>query len=222
MKLLIEKVEEVSYSMLEEGEGKKPSMFIEGIYMQSEIKNKNGRVYPRGILESAVNKYINEKVKTGSAYGELQHPSGPNINPDRVCHRIVSLNWDNNNVVGKSKVGGPLGESVLKLMELGGQIGVSSRGLGSLKTNKMGIMEVQEDFRIATAADVVLDPSAPDAFVKGIMEDSEWIYDVTRGIWTQDKATRLIESTKKMSKRQIEESKVRILEYFLASISEKK
>lgn len=221
MKLLVEKINDVVYS-LEEKEGAKPSMFIEGVYLQSEIKNKNGRVYPRSVMEEAVGKYINEKVKSGVAYGELSHPSGPNINPDRVCHRITELKWDGNNVIGKSKVGGPLGESVIKLMELGGKIGVSSRGLGSLKTNKDGIMEVQNDYKIATAADVVLDPSAPDAFVKGIMEDSEWVYDIVKGIWTESKATQIIETTQKMSKRELNEAKVRLFEHFLNSIKDKR
>jgi hypothetical protein len=221
MKLLIERINDVQYS-LEEKEGQKPSMFIEGIYLQSEVKNKNGRIYPKGVMEEAVGKYINEKVKTGVAYGELSHPSGPNINPDRVCHRITELRWDGNNVIGKSKVGGPLGESVIKLMELGGKVGVSSRGLGSLKTNKDGIMEVQNDYKIATAADVVLDPSAPDAFVKGIMEDTEWIYDITKGIWTQSKAEQVSEEVRKMSKRELNEAKVRIFEHFLESIARKK
>ena len=181
MKLLVEKIETVEYN-LNESNGKK-SMFIEGIFMQSEVKNRNGRIYPRSIMENAVNSYINDKVNNGIAYGELSHPSGPNINPDRVSHLIESLHWDGNNVIGKAKVGGPLGESVLKLIEFGGIIGVSSRGLGSLKQNKRGIMEVQQDFRIATAADIVLDPSAPDAYVKGIMEDTEWFFNITTGTW---------------------------------------
>lgn len=220
MKLLVEKINDVTYS-LEEKEGAKPSMFIEGVYLQSEIKNKNGRIYPRGVMEEAVGNYINNKVKNGVAYGELSHPSGPNINPDRVCHRITDLRWDGNNVVGKSKVGGPLGESVIKLMELGGKIGVSSRGLGSLKTNKDGIMEVQNDYKIATAADVVLDPSAPDAYVKGIMEDTrEWV--LHNGIWTEQQVMEVKSEIRKMSKSQLEESKVRLFEHFLRSVKDKK
>lgn len=227
MKLLVEKIETVQYN-LNENDGKK-SMFIEGVFMQSEVKNRNGRVYPRGIMESAVTNYITEKVNNGTAYGELSHPSGPNINPDRVSHLIESLRWDGNNIIGKAKIGGPLGESVLKLMELGGKIGVSSRGLGSLKQNKQGIMEVQGDFRIATAADIVLDPSAPDAYVKGIMEDTEWFFNITTGTWEPGSGRsghQVIESQiseiKKKSPRQIEEVATRLLKNYLSLLSEGK
>jgi hypothetical protein len=227
MKLLVEKIETVQ-SLLTEKEGKK-SMYLEGVFMQSEVKNRNGRVYPKGIMEGAVSKYIAEKIQNGTAYGELSHPSGPNINPDRVSHIIEELRWDGNNVMGKAKVGGPMGESVLKLMELGGKIGVSSRGLGSLKQNKSGIMEVQNDFRIATAADIVLDPSAPDAYVKGIMEDTEWFYNITQGTWepaSNRSGQEVIAETKteiqKMSKSQLEERATRLMTNYFKLLSEGK
>lgn len=220
MKLLVEKVEHVT-STLEEREGKK-SLFLEGVFMQSELKNRNGRIYPKGIMESAVGKYITEKIQTGTAYGELCHPSGPNINPDRVSHIVESLKWDGNNVIGRAKVGGPMGDSVVKLMELGGQIGVSSRGLGSLKQNKTGIMEVQDDFRIAAAADIVLDPSGPSCWVKGINEDLDYFFDATKGIWMAEKSAEAAKSElRQVSKAMFEETALRLVKNLLESINQR-
>jgi hypothetical protein len=223
-KLLVEF--DASHEMVEtitEGANGKKSLYIEGIFLQSEIKNRNGRIYPKSVMESAVQKYITEKIDRprNIAYGELQHPSGPNINADRVSHIVESLKWDGNNVIGKAKIGGPKGDDVVKLMELGGGVGVSSRGLGTLKASKSGIMEVQNDYRIAAAADIVLDPSAPDAFVTGIMENHEYFYDIAKGVWMP-----LIEQTHKkmhkMSVKQIEESKQRVFAHFLRQITSAK
>lgn len=150
------------------GEGK--NFFIEGVFLQSEIKNRNGRVYPKNIMDKEVNRYIKEAVNNGNAYGELGHPAGPTINPDRISHRIVSLKEDGNNYIGKALINNnPMGMIARGLMEGGGKLAVSSRGLGSLKSVG-GVMQVCEDFMLATAADIVINPSAPDAFVNGIME----------------------------------------------------
>lgn len=174
MKLITEHIEDVQY-ITEEKNGKKSS-FIEGIYMQAEQKNRNGRVYPKAVLESAVNKYIKEQVEKGRAVGELNHPDGPTINLDKVSHRITELRWDGNNVVGKALVlDTPMGKIVKGLMEGGVQLGVSSRGMGSLE-QKNGVSVVRPDFILATV-DIVQDPSAPEAFVNGIMEGVEWIWE---------------------------------------------
>lgn len=176
MKLMVELTEDVKY-LVEEKEGKK-SVFIEGIFMQSGIKNRNGRVYPTEVLAREVQRYNEEHVKKNRAYGELGHPSGPTINLERVSHMIKELRVEGKDVYGKAKIveSLPYGEIVKNLILEGANLGVSSRGMGSLKMNKEGIMEVQEDFYLATAGDVVADPSAPSAFVRGIMEGVEWVW----------------------------------------------
>lgn len=182
MKLICELHESVQCVISEDVAGKK-QMFIEGIFLQAGIKNRNGRIYPSHVMEQEVNRYINEKVVSGRAYGELGHPNGPQINLERVSHIIKELRKDGDNYIGKAVVteGTPYGQIVKGLLESGANLGVSSRGLGSLK-QRNGIMEVQSDFRLATAADVVADPSAPDAMVRGLMEDTEWVCE--NGIWT--------------------------------------
>lgn len=183
MKLLCELHEDVQVNIVEaaDASGKK-QVFIEGIFLQAGIKNRNGRVYPSHIMEQEVNRYINEKVATNRAYGELGHPAGPQINLERVSHLIKELRKDGDNYIGKALVteGTPYGAIVKGLLESGANLGVSSRGLGSLK-QRNGIMEVQSDFRLATAGDVVADPSAPDAMVRGLMEDVEWVCE--NGVW---------------------------------------
>lgn len=166
------------FRVIEEAkEGGKSKLFIEGVYLQSELKNRNGRVYPKDVMLKEVNRYIKEQVEKGTAYGELGHPSGPKINEDRISHRIVSLKEDGNNFIGKAQVSStPMGDIVRGLLTDGGSLGVSSRGLGSLKESN-GVSIVQPDFRLATAADVVIDPSAPDAYVNGVMEGKEWVWD---------------------------------------------
>ena len=146
-------------------------MYIEGIFLQGNIPNKNGRRYNTETLKREVNRYMQENVKKGRAYGELGHPDGPSINLDRVSHMIVDLRQEGDNFIGKAKLSStPMGQIAAGLIEDGAQLGVSSRGMGSLKEGKDGVMEVQDDFYLATAADIVADPSAPDAFVNGIME----------------------------------------------------
>ena len=174
-------------STLHEGtatDGKK-YYFIEGVYMQSEVRNRNGRVYPRNVMESALNRYIEEKMSNQTAYGELGHPANPTINPERISHLIEKLEFDGNDVMGRAKIlDTTYGITAQKILEGGGRLGVSSRGLGSLKQTN-SVMEVQSDFYISTAADIVTDPSAPKAFVNAILEDVEWIYN--QGIWSSQK-----------------------------------
>lgn len=173
MKLIIEQAGDTQQLVEDAGNGKK-NFVIEGVFLQSEIKNKNGRMYPKHIMQRAVTKYIKESIDQNIAYGELAHPEGPTINPDRISHRITSLREDGNNYIGKAIINNnPMGKIAQGLMEDGGRLAVSSRGLGSLK--RVGdAMQVQEDFFLATAADIVINPSAPDAFVNGIMEGREY------------------------------------------------
>jgi len=156
-------------------DGKK-EYFIEGVFMQADKKNRNGRIYERSILEGAVNKYVEEQVKTGRAVGELNHPDGPGINLDKVSHRITELRFEGSDVVGRASIlQTPMGKIVEGLLEGGVKLGVSSRGMGSLE-KKNGVMQVGKDFMLATV-DIVQDPSAPEAFVNGIMEGVDWIWD---------------------------------------------
>ena len=174
MKLITEHLDNSVSYITEEKNGKKNTI-IEGIFMQAESKNRNGRIYPRAVMESAVNKYVTEQVSRGRAVGELNHPEGPTINLDKVSHRITELSWEGNNVMGKALVlDTPMGQIVKGLVEGGVQLGVSSRGMGSL-VQRNGVAMVGEDFILATV-DIVQDPSAPEAFVNGIMEGVEWIY----------------------------------------------
>jgi hypothetical protein len=176
MKLICEVIEDVKYITEAKEDGKK-DVYIEGVFMQGNIKNRNGRVYPSEILEGAVQKYIKENIQRNKAYGELGHPQGPSINLDRVSHMIKEIRQEGNNFIGRAKLmDTPMGMIAKNLISEGANLGVSSRGLGSIKENKDGIMEVQKDFFLATAADIVADPSAPDAFVNGIFESVDWIW----------------------------------------------
>jgi len=175
MKLITEYVENDLNYLTEEKDGKKQYV-IEGIFMQAESKNRNGRIYPKAVMEAAVDRYMTEQVSKGRAVGELNHPEGPTINLDKVSHKITELRWEGNNVVGKAQIlDTPMGQIVKGLMEGGVQLGVSSRGMGSL-VQKGGVSVVNKDFQLATV-DIVQDPSAPEAFVNGIMEGVEWIWD---------------------------------------------
>lgn len=178
MKLITELNEEVKLTVLEEETTGKKTFKVEGIFLQGAIKNKNGRRYPVHILENEVNRYNREYVGKKRAYGELGHPAGPTINPERISHVVTELRRDGDNFIGKAQIlNTPYGDIVRNIMNDGCSLGVSSRGLGSLKEAADGIQEVQDDFYLATAADIVTDPSAPDAFVQGIMEGREWIYE---------------------------------------------
>jgi hypothetical protein len=178
MKLIAEYTNEgLGYSITEGKNGKKET-YIEGIFMQAEGKNRNGRVYTREVLNNAVDRYNNEQVMTGRAVGELNHPEGPSINLDKVSHRITELKWDGNNVIGKALIlDTPMGQIVKGLVEGGVQLGVSSRGMGSIEM-KNGVNYVKDDFHLSTV-DIVQDPSAPNAFVNGIMEGVDWTMDNT-------------------------------------------
>lgn len=218
MKLITELTEEVKLITEMEESGKK-GFFIEGIFLQGNIKNRNGRVYPVPVLEKEVFRYMKENVEKKRAYGELGHPDGPNINLERVSHMIKSLHRDGDNFIGKAKIlETPYGMIVRNLLSEGANIGVSSRGMGTLKPNKEGIMEVQDDFHLATAADIVADPSAPDAFVRGIMENREWVYEAATGSW---RAMEIAERTKKAGKILSEEQKLSIFNRFLSNLAKK-
>jgi len=175
MKLISESIEDVDY-LIEDDEGKK-NYKIRGPFLQAEIKNRNGRIYPMGILEKEVNRYNKEYIQKNRAFGELGHPDGPTVNLERVSHMITSLHPDGTNFLGEAKVlDTPYGKIVKNLIDEGAKLGVSSRGMGSLAQQR-GAHVVKDDFYLATAADIVADPSAPNAFVEGIMEGKEWVWD---------------------------------------------
>ena len=216
MKLIVETLEDVQYVTEAKEDGSK-NLYIEGVFLQSSIKNRNGRVYPEQVMDKEVARYIKEAVDTKTAMGELGHPNGPQINLDRVSHRIVSLRKEGTDYVGKALITNtPMGNIARGLVESGARLGVSSRGMGSLKTNKMGINEVQDDFRLATAADIVADPSAPNAWVDGILEGVEFWYapdGTLRKEEIAERAKKQIEEIAK-SKALIEEKNMRTLNAF--------
>lgn len=222
MKLISELlVEQVEYISEAKEDGSKDH-YIHGIFLQAETPNRNGRIYPIGIMENAVNKYIESNIKQKRAYGELGHPAGPQINLDRVSHMITELKRDGSNFIGKARLTDtPMGNIAKGLLKSGANLGVSSRGLGSLKANKQGIMEVQDDFHLATAADIVADPSAPNAFVKGVMEGAEWVYDAATDNWYQEKLHETKKEIRRMSMDEIETNKFGIYESFIKSLSSK-
>lgn len=181
MKLIKELTEDVQYITEAKEDGTK-SYFIEGVIMQSNVKNRNGRMYPKEILMNEMNRYNDLYVDKKRAFGELGHPNGPTINLDRVSHMFTELKLDGSNIIGRAKVmDTPMGKIVRSLIEEDACIGISSRGMGTLKENSKGYLEVQEDFMLATAGDIVADPSGPDCYVQGIMEDVDWIYDEKYG-----------------------------------------
>jgi hypothetical protein len=211
MKLITELTEDIKYVKENVGNGEK-TYFIEGIFMQSGVKNRNGRIYPQGTLLKECKRYINEYVNKGRALGELNHPTGPTVNLDRVSHIVKELYEDGNNIYGKAKVlDTPMGKIVKNLIEEGAQLGVSTRGMGSLKA-KNGYQEVQEDFMLA-AIDIVADPSAPNAFVNGIMEGREWMF--IDGIWQERQAAEAKKIIRESSKRDLNKNIVKVFEdYF--------
>lgn len=221
MKLIAEVLDnEINYIAEENKDTGKKDYFIEGVFIQTEQKNKNGRIYRKSTMDKEIDRYTKEHIDKKRAYGELGHPQGPTINLERVSHMIQSLKPEGNNYIGRAKVmDTPYGSIVKNLMKEGAQLGVSSRGMGSLKAKK-DIMEVQDDFMLATAADIVADPSAPDAFVKGVMEGCEWIYDQETGAWT--KATiNVVEEildTGKKSAKELMERKVQLFAKYLDTL----
>ena len=215
MRLMCEVNDSVNF-LVEENDGKK-NYFIEGIFMQADLPNRNGRMYRSDILEREVNRYNTEYVKENRAFGELGHPSGPNINLERVSHMTQKLVREGSNFVGKAKImDTPYGTIVKNLMSEGAKLGVSSRGMGSLVANREGINEVQDDFHLATAADIVADPSAPDAFVRGIMEGVEWVWD--NGILKAQKLEEMKKEIQKTSSRNLDEQKIKVFSEFLRSL----
>jgi hypothetical protein len=212
MKLIKEIYETVSYELIEESNGKK-SLFIEGPFLVSEKKNKNGRLYEYDTMRKEVSRYTEEYINKHRAFGELGHPETPSINLDRVSHMIVSLKEDGTQWIGKAKIlDTPMGQIARQLIEGGAQLGVSSRGMGSLK-NVNGVNIVQNDFYLATAADIVADPSAPGAFVQGIMEGKEWM--LVNGVWTEQYIEEAKREIKQASKKDIESVSLRIFENFI-------
>lgn len=211
MKLITELTEDIKYIKENIGNGEK-TYFIEGVFMQSDVKNRNGRVYPSNTLKKECGRYIKEYVERGRAMGELNHPTGPTVNLDRVSHIIKELSEDGKNVYGKAKVlDTPMGRIVKNLIDEGAQLGVSTRGMGSLRP-KNGYQEVQEDFMLA-AIDIVADPSAPNAFVNGIMEGKEWVFENNR--WTERDREEAVKIVKASSKRNLNSNIVKIFEdYF--------
>lgn len=222
MKLITELFDNIEY-ITEAKESGDKEHFIEGIFLVSNKGNKNGRFYPEHVMDKEVNRYIDEVVNAKRAYGELGHPNGPQINLDRVSHIITELKKDGTNYIGKAKITDtPMGHIVKGLLNSGASLGVSSRALGSLKPRKDGLMEVQDDFKLSTAADIVADPSAPGAFVKGVMENVDWIYDPATGTWLEEKLNNTKKMIHKMSSSQLEESKMAIFENYLNSLTFKK
>ena len=215
MKLITEINEEVKYITEEGSEGKK-SLFIEGIFLQGGIVNRNGRMYDSEVLHKEVDRYTKENVEKGRAYGELGHPSGPSINLERVCMMIKSLRREGNDFIGKAKImDTPYGNIVKNLMSEGANLGVSSRGMGSLKEVN-GVNVVQDDFYLATAADIVADPSAPDAYVNGVMEGVEWVWD--NGIIKAQTLEAHKKIIKEAPKVDLKEAKLRVFQHFLSKL----
>jgi len=216
MKLIREEIEKVE--VLTEKVGNQTRLFIKGPFLQAECVNRNGRMYPMSIMEREVNRYNEQYVRKGRALGELGHPDGPTVNLDRVSHKIVELCREGNNFIGKAQIlSTPMGKIAESLLKEGVCLGVSSRGIGSLRENNKGYKEVGEDFMLATAADIVADPSAPDAFVQGIMEGKEWIWD--GGILREKSAENIKNKINSLvDQRLLEDYKLSLFNEFLNSL----
>lgn len=215
MLLITEHTEDNISTIIESADGGRKKIFIEGVYMQAEKENKNMRIYPRDVLSSAVDKYVTEYVKTGRAGGELNHPASPVVNPERISHRITELKWDGNNVIGKALVlDTPMGQIVKGLIEGGMKLGVSSRGMGSIESRN-GKSYVKNDFRLGTV-DVVFDPSAPSAFVNGIMEGVNWVWD--NGILKAQEIEKFETAIKKASSKDLGKIQEAVFSDFLSKI----
>jgi hypothetical protein len=214
MKLITEQIESVEF--LVEENGSKKNHFIEGIFLQSDIKNRNGRVYPMNVLEKEVQRYSESYISKDRALGELGHPEGPTVNLDRVSHKIVSLQREGSNFIGRAKIlDTPMGKIAKNLIDEGVKLGVSSRGVGSLQ-EKSGVNYVRDDFMLATAADIVADPSAPDAFVEGIMEGKEWVWN--NGILTERHISSIKKGLDAATWHNLQERKVSAFEQFLKGL----
>jgi hypothetical protein len=215
MKLIREDIQDIQYLVESDGKGGK-NHFITGIFMQAEKVNRNGRVYPMNVLAKEADRYNREYVQKNRAFGELGHPENPQINLDRVSHMITSLHPDGTNFIGKAKIlDTPNGKIVKSLLDGGASLGVSTRGVGSLKASN-GFQQVQDDYKLATAADVVADPSAPDAFVRGIMEGKEWILE--NGKWKEQDYYHAKKLISESSKHEIESVALRIFENYISKL----
>ena len=217
MKLIREEIEDIK--ILTESRNGKKSLYIEGIFLQGNIKNRNGRMYPMETLQKEVGRYIKEQVKEGRAVGELGHPDSPTVNLDRVSHKIISLRESGSNFIGKAKIleSTPMGKIASGLLSEGVKLGVSSRGIGSLKPTKEGFNVVSDDFMLATAADIVADPSAPDAFVHGVMEGKEWVWEGT--VLKERKAEEIKSAIDTLGgKKRIEEHKLGLFNELISSL----
>ena len=214
MRLIAEEITQVDF-LCEENEGKK-NYFIEGIFLQAELKNRNGRMYPLKTLAREVAKYDENYIQKGRALGELGHPDGPSINLDRVSHKIVNLREDGNNFIGKAKLlDTPMGQIAKNLLDEGVRLGVSSRGMGSIRKEE-NCNVVMDDFMLATAADIVADPSAPDAFVDGIMEGKEWVWD--NGILKESAVAEIKQEIDEATLINLQERKISAFAAFLKSL----
>ena len=218
MKLITEMIESDVQFITEAKEDRGKNYFIEGVFMQGEIKNRNGRKYPINTLLKEVKRYNKEYVEQNRAYGELGHPQGPTINLERVSHMIKELYQDGNNIMGKAKImtETPMGKIVKNLMDEGAKLGVSSRGMGTLKQDRDGTNVVSSDFQLATAADIVADPSAPDAFVEGVMEGVEWLQVDDR--WVPQYIEKTQEEIRKASRAELQEAKLAAFTKFLKQL----
>ena len=220
MKLISEQwSDDVNYLVEEDPKTGKKHAYIEGVMLQTEVKNKNGRIYPKKVMQKEVKRYTKEYIDNNRAYGELGHPEGPTINLERTSHLITDLYEDGNNFVGKAKIlSTPMGNIVKNLLDDGARLGVSSRGMGSLKASnaKGGVQMVQSDFQLATAADIVADPSAPDAFVDGVMEGVEWIWD--NGVIKAQKIEEYKHSIARARTQKLQEVKLNVFNDFLKNL----
>lgn len=216
MKLIREEIENVEV-IVEQRNGKK-NLYIEGVFLQGDIKNRNGRMYPSETLSKEVSRYNESFIQKGRALGELGHPDGPTINLDRVSHKITSLRQEGSNWVGRAQIlSTPMGTIAKNLLDEGVKLGVSSRGMGSLKEDRNGVKVVGEDFMLATAADIVADPSAPDAFVNGIMEGKDWVWD--GGILREKYAEKTYKKVNTLvDQRRLEENKLSLFQDFLQNL----
>ncbi len=214
MKLITEQIENVN--VITEGKGDSKKLYIEGVFLQSELKNRNGRMYPFSVLEKEVNRYNEEYIKTSRALGELGHPDGPTVNLDRVSHRITSLTAEGTNFIGRAQIlDTPMGQIAKSLLEEGVKLGVSSRGMGSIDKRE-DVNVVMDDFMLATAADIVADPSAPDAFVNGIMEGKEWAWD--NGILRETKVAKYKSYIDDATRQNLEERTLDVFKNFLQGL----
>ena len=217
MKLISEEATDVEFLTEVNKNGKGKDYYIEGIFMQAETKNRNGRIYPKQVLQKEAKRYTTEFIKKKRAFGELGHPDGPTVNLERVSHMIEELEEVDQNFMGRAKIlDTPYGKIVKNLIDEGAQLGVSSRGMGSLKPGRNGISEVQGDFYLATAADIVADPSAPDAFVAGIMEGKEWIWD--NGLLKETQIQEYKDKIEKSSRKDRETALVEAFKDFIVKL----